>query len=193
MTSIHKQADELKLDVTVGDGKYTVQMNSDGRLVALRYGEEWRDCCGEGLIYQLAATVQELRERLNRRPSSKAEQVVTDNVEEAPYSYARRLFLHLAPNCEPSSDLLILLTQIENAICKPESKDGAPNQEWKDYVESIEHKLMEAEERADLNFCSAEKWHKEFMELQSALTRAEADGAAIRGGVGAASESCKDV
>lgn len=63
---------------------------------------------------------------------------------------------------------------IEDFDGRPSSKvEQAPNQEWKDYTESIEHKLMEAEERADLNFCSAEKWHKEFLELQSALTRAD--------------------
>ena len=51
-----------QLNVTVGDGKYTVQQDDGGRLTALRYGEPWRDWCGDGLIYQLAAEVQNLRE-----------------------------------------------------------------------------------------------------------------------------------
>jgi len=53
---------EFRLNVTVGEGKYTVQQDETGRLSALRYGEPWRDCCGDGLIYMLAAEVQELRD-----------------------------------------------------------------------------------------------------------------------------------
>ncbi|MFA6043402.1 MAG: hypothetical protein WC718_00335 [Phycisphaerales bacterium] len=49
------------LNVTVGDGKYTVVQGGDGGLRALRYGEEWRDCCGDGLIYALAVEVIKLR------------------------------------------------------------------------------------------------------------------------------------
>ena len=51
------------LCVTVADGKYTVIMPANGGLKALRYGEEWRDCCGDGLIYALAAEIAELREK----------------------------------------------------------------------------------------------------------------------------------
>ena len=54
------------LCVTVGDGKYTVKQDVTGRLTALRYGEPWRDCCGDGLIYTLAAEVDMLREQLAR-------------------------------------------------------------------------------------------------------------------------------
>jgi hypothetical protein len=54
------------LCVTVGDGKYTVKQDATGRLTALRYGEPWRDCCGDGLIYTLAAEVETLREELAR-------------------------------------------------------------------------------------------------------------------------------
>lgn len=52
------------LRVTIGDGKYTVIQDASGKLFALRYGRPWRDCCGDGLIYALAAEVEELRERL---------------------------------------------------------------------------------------------------------------------------------
>jgi hypothetical protein len=49
------------LEVTIADGKYTVIQDETGRLRALRYGEEWRDCCGDNLVYYLATEVDELR------------------------------------------------------------------------------------------------------------------------------------
>lgn len=52
------------LRVTVGDGKYTVVLPKDGRLHALRYGEQWRDCVGDGLVLALALEVEALRELL---------------------------------------------------------------------------------------------------------------------------------
>ncbi len=52
------------LCVSVYDGKYTVIQNASGAVRALRYGEEWRDCCGDGLILALAQEVEELREKL---------------------------------------------------------------------------------------------------------------------------------
>jgi len=56
-------ADEV-LNVSIHDDKYTVIQDDQGRLRALRYGEEWRDCCGDNLVYWLAVEVQELRERV---------------------------------------------------------------------------------------------------------------------------------
>jgi ubiquinone biosynthesis protein UbiJ len=58
------------VEVSVEDGKYTVIQKSTGRVIALRYGEEWRDCVGDGLILALAQEVQELRaekKRLNAK------------------------------------------------------------------------------------------------------------------------------
>lgn len=52
------------LNVTVYDGKYTVIQDEKGRLRALRYGEEWRDCVGDGLICALGYEVHELRTRI---------------------------------------------------------------------------------------------------------------------------------
>ena len=49
------------LRVTVDDGKYTVIQQADGRMRALRYGEEWRDLTGDGLICALAHEVESLR------------------------------------------------------------------------------------------------------------------------------------
>jgi hypothetical protein len=51
------------LSVTVYDGKYTVRQDASGRLTALRYGQPWRDCVGDGLILALAQEVQNLRDR----------------------------------------------------------------------------------------------------------------------------------
>lgn len=42
-------------------GKYTVVMEQDGRLHALRYGEEWRDLVGDKLVLALAQEVELLR------------------------------------------------------------------------------------------------------------------------------------
>jgi hypothetical protein len=55
---------ELALNVTIADGKYTVRQASNGRVFALRYGEPWRDCTGDGLIFRLAEEIQDLREKL---------------------------------------------------------------------------------------------------------------------------------
>ncbi len=51
------------LNVDVCDGKYTVIQDKRGGIVALRYGNVWRDCCGDGLILALAQEVRELREK----------------------------------------------------------------------------------------------------------------------------------
>lgn len=57
------------LHVSVENGKYTVVLPKDGSLKALRYGEEWRDCCGDNLIYYLAFELNELREKLKELES----------------------------------------------------------------------------------------------------------------------------
>lgn len=49
-----------KLLLNVEDGKYTVQQDTNGRLVALRYGEPWRDCVGDKLILALAQRIEHL-------------------------------------------------------------------------------------------------------------------------------------
>lgn len=53
------------MNVSICDGKYTVIQDEKGGLKALRYGEEWRDCCGDNLIYNLAYEVSKLREKIN--------------------------------------------------------------------------------------------------------------------------------
>lgn len=54
-----------RLRVNVYDGKYTVIMTDDGGLRALRYGEEWRDLCGDGLVLALAHEIENLRGIIN--------------------------------------------------------------------------------------------------------------------------------
>ena len=54
------------LCVTVADGKYTIKQDASGRLTALRHGESWRDCNGDGLVCALAHEVDSLREQLAR-------------------------------------------------------------------------------------------------------------------------------
>ena len=55
---------EQRLNVSVDNGKYTVIMESDGRLHALRYGEPWQDLTGNNLVYFLAAELEEARRQL---------------------------------------------------------------------------------------------------------------------------------
>jgi hypothetical protein len=53
---------EPALKVEIENGKYTVILEADGRLHALRNGEEWRDLIGDKLVLCLAQTVDGLRE-----------------------------------------------------------------------------------------------------------------------------------
>ena len=66
--TVEKSRDELSISnsllcVDVYDGKYRVIQSKDGRVRALRYGEEWRDCTGDGLLLALAYEVEELRNK----------------------------------------------------------------------------------------------------------------------------------
>lgn len=54
-----------RLFVELDNGKYTVIQDDNGSLYALRYGKEWRNLCGDNLIYHLAVEVTELREKIN--------------------------------------------------------------------------------------------------------------------------------
>lgn len=47
------------------DNKYTVIQDKNGKLYALRYGEQWRECVGDNLILRLAQEVVSLREIIN--------------------------------------------------------------------------------------------------------------------------------
>ena len=56
---------EQRLNVSVDNGKYTVIMEADGRLHALRHGEPWQDLCGNKLVYFLAAELEATRKALS--------------------------------------------------------------------------------------------------------------------------------
>lgn len=58
-------SEKMELEVTVGDGKYTVRVMADGRMHALRNGEPWRDLNGDGLIYALAAEIENTMQLLD--------------------------------------------------------------------------------------------------------------------------------
>lgn len=49
--------------VETDDHKYTVVQDAKGRLTALRYGEEWRECVGDNLVFKLAANLDTLRQK----------------------------------------------------------------------------------------------------------------------------------
>ena len=54
----------MRIDVC--NGKYTVIVGYGGELSCLRYGEEWRDCVGDNLIYNLAVELSGMREKLQK-------------------------------------------------------------------------------------------------------------------------------
>lgn len=56
------QPDLVRVDCC--DGKYTVIHSAGTGLRALRYGAEWRDCLGDGLILALASDLEEARAAL---------------------------------------------------------------------------------------------------------------------------------
>jgi hypothetical protein len=49
------------MKVSVENGKYTVIVEPNGSMRALRYGEEWQDLTGQKLIYALTAEIDNLR------------------------------------------------------------------------------------------------------------------------------------
>lgn len=59
--------------VAVDGGKYTVVIVGDGGLHALRYGQPWRDLCGDNLVFNLAWELNEARSDLAALRASHAE------------------------------------------------------------------------------------------------------------------------
>lgn len=54
--------DELR--VSVDNGKYTIVMPETGGLHCLRYGEEWRNLTGDGMVLAMAYEIDRLRDAL---------------------------------------------------------------------------------------------------------------------------------
>lgn len=71
--------DEVDFQTSVADGKYTFISYKNGKAVALRYGEGWRDCLGDGFILALAQEITSLRAQLaesNKDAADISEQVI---------------------------------------------------------------------------------------------------------------------
>lgn len=56
---------EQRLNVSVDNGKYTVIMEADGHLHALRHGEPWQDLTGNNLVYFLASELEAAQKALS--------------------------------------------------------------------------------------------------------------------------------
>jgi hypothetical protein len=41
--------------------EYSVVIEDNGRMTALRYGDPWRDCTGDGLVLALALALDRIR------------------------------------------------------------------------------------------------------------------------------------
>ncbi len=51
--------------LTLMDGKYTIKLSDDGRIFTCdRYGEPWRDLCGDGMVLALVQRVLDLQEEV---------------------------------------------------------------------------------------------------------------------------------
>ena len=53
--------EELRMDFD--DGKYTVVYYDNGKLVALRFGEVWRDLTGDKMVFWMLHEANQLREQ----------------------------------------------------------------------------------------------------------------------------------
>ena len=107
---------EYRLNVTVGEGdKYTVYQTEEGRLKARRYGKEWRDCWGDGLIFTLAAEVETLREEMAKRSTPGAESTGFVAVEPPPFvAMTRNVITNVMTNMIEMDALLDLYGVVEN-------------------------------------------------------------------------------
>jgi len=54
----------MTTSITVAEGKYTVTHDDGANLKALRYGEEWRDLVGDGLVLALVQEIERLQEKI---------------------------------------------------------------------------------------------------------------------------------
>ena len=62
---LYQNTDDL-IRISVGNNKYEVIQDCEGKLYATRYGESWRDLCGDNLIYFLAYELDEARKTIDR-------------------------------------------------------------------------------------------------------------------------------
>ena len=69
------------LNVSVENGKYTIVQNASGELYALRHGEKWRDLCGDGMVYALAAEIENLRQKIEDAKNCLACTAISNSME----------------------------------------------------------------------------------------------------------------
>ena len=60
------------ITVTVAEGKYTLIHENGQRFRALRYGEEWRDLTGDGMVLALVQHIEDLQSELEALKSGRA-------------------------------------------------------------------------------------------------------------------------
>jgi len=51
----------MKQLFSLNEGKYTICRDENGIISALRYGEKWRDCYGDNLIFYLVNEIENLK------------------------------------------------------------------------------------------------------------------------------------
>lgn len=69
------------LSVKLENGKYTVEQSDNGELYALRYGEPWRDLCGDNLVYSMASEIDRLRTQIQEATNCLVCAAIADPVE----------------------------------------------------------------------------------------------------------------
>lgn len=59
--------------INLENGKYTVIHKNGTEFRALRYGKEWRDLTGDGLVLAMAQEISDLRDQLHQTSIIKAQ------------------------------------------------------------------------------------------------------------------------
>lgn len=50
------------MNIKLDNGKYEIIVNKDGTVKCLRYGEEWRDITGDGMVLAMAYEIDRLKD-----------------------------------------------------------------------------------------------------------------------------------
>lgn len=101
---------------TTLDGKYTVVLDNNGKLYALRYGQPWRDCCGDNLVFALAQDLETLSGRLARISEDMTDDEMAGHSSIEDAIQAKR-------NNEHKLRLLVTVLEAKNAGLESSNKD----------------------------------------------------------------------
>jgi hypothetical protein len=68
------------MNIVLENGKYTIIQNIQPKyeFKALRYGEEWRNLTGDGMILALCHRIEELEEEIQRMKNLEWERIAND-------------------------------------------------------------------------------------------------------------------